>query len=524
MRGFGRIVRIWLLSTLGIIPFAGSAFASTYYIDFNGGNDSNSGTSKSTPWQRHPYMKGFAGSYSHAAGDRFIFRGGVTWNATALPLQPIAGGTSGNSDYYGVDTTWFTGASWTRPIFDGQYSTTLTGVANYNGSLIYLDGAAASNITIDNIEIAHLQAPSTFGPGLIFVGGSVSSVLINNIYGHGWNISVPSGTCDDSHGGVIANNNGSADNVDNSVFTNSEWTGVHQNGVAIRGISYTNTVIHDVAASSIGVNGTISGNTIYNVRYPSGNIDYDESNGCGNSMHTNTMYVCGAASIFNNLIYNTDAGTILYLEPNCGNIHDQTIDAFNNTIFPRGGAPAVLCDTEFETAIQGTLHVYNNTLNGNGNGAPVTTAMHAGNVGFKVLDVRNNYFITTNPNPVCTSLDSPGTCAIVTSLTVSNNKTQSEAQANAQGYVPGNNYAPTTPTGITVGAGQNLTNLCTGNDTALCRDTTMGAALSGNVVTGPGRTSIARPTSGAWDVGAYQYNTSSGTQPNPPANLTAVVH
>jgi hypothetical protein len=62
-----------------LVALVWPCLATTYYIDYSSGLDSNNGTSKSTPWKRDPYMVGFAGSYTHAAGDIHIFKGGVTW-------------------------------------------------------------------------------------------------------------------------------------------------------------------------------------------------------------------------------------------------------------------------------------------------------------------------------------------------------------------------------------------------------------------------------------------------------------
>jgi len=66
-----------------------------------------------------------------------------------------------------------------------------------------------------------------------------------------------------------------------------------------------------------------------------------------------------------------------------------------------------------------------------------------------------------------------------------------------------------------IGEGTNLTSLCTGQLAPLCFDKPpnvgAGGSLSGN---------NARPSSGAWDAGAYQY--SSGVVP--PAGLVATVH
>ena len=77
-----------------------NASGGTYYIDYTTGLDSNSGTSKSTPWKRCPGMVGFGGTYSHSAGDRFIFKGGVTWPRSVFQFHITNSGASGNPDYY----------------------------------------------------------------------------------------------------------------------------------------------------------------------------------------------------------------------------------------------------------------------------------------------------------------------------------------------------------------------------------------------------------------------------------------
>src|SRR3954452_18289183 len=91
------------LSCLTFLLFVASAPAATYYVDFASGSDSNGGTSKASPWQRCPGMQGFNHSYVHAAGDRFIFKGGVTWPASCFTMTISQGGSSGSTDYYGVD-------------------------------------------------------------------------------------------------------------------------------------------------------------------------------------------------------------------------------------------------------------------------------------------------------------------------------------------------------------------------------------------------------------------------------------
>jgi len=57
--------------------------AASYYVDSVVGNDANPGT-QAQPWKRHPYMKGFAGKYTHAAGDVFTMKG--SWGKDCFPL------------------------------------------------------------------------------------------------------------------------------------------------------------------------------------------------------------------------------------------------------------------------------------------------------------------------------------------------------------------------------------------------------------------------------------------------------
>ena len=99
----------------------------TFYIDYEMGNDANNGTSKTFPWKRHPFMNGFGGSYSHQAGDHFIFKGGVVWPSSSLPLNIYraawnlkSSGTAENPDYYGVDKAWYKGSAWSKPVLDGE--------------------------------------------------------------------------------------------------------------------------------------------------------------------------------------------------------------------------------------------------------------------------------------------------------------------------------------------------------------------------------------------------------------------
>ena len=114
LRDTHRTVRV---ATLLIIAWA--SVTATYYIDYDGGSDANSGTSTGTAWKRCPGMVGFSGSYSHSAGDQFVFKGGVTWPSNTFPVTIGYSGTTNSQDRYTSSDSWYSGGSWSYPVFDG---------------------------------------------------------------------------------------------------------------------------------------------------------------------------------------------------------------------------------------------------------------------------------------------------------------------------------------------------------------------------------------------------------------------
>ena len=148
---------------LALLSGVAASQAATYYIDYNGGNDSNSGTSKSAPWKHCPAMEPFSGSYTHQDGDRFIFKGGVTWPRAAVPLYIREGGAAGNHDYYGVDQTWFSGGSWTQPTFTAGGLPFINHVANHRENMIRVSSSGSQYITFDNLKITGWRVTDHLG-------------------------------------------------------------------------------------------------------------------------------------------------------------------------------------------------------------------------------------------------------------------------------------------------------------------------------------------------------------------------
>ena len=101
------------------LAFGQFAMGATYYIDYQSGSDSNPGTSPTAPWKLAPGMTGFSGKYTHQPGDVFLFKGGVTWPASVLPLNILYSGRPDAHDQYRADMSWYAGRAWSYPVFDG---------------------------------------------------------------------------------------------------------------------------------------------------------------------------------------------------------------------------------------------------------------------------------------------------------------------------------------------------------------------------------------------------------------------
>jgi hypothetical protein len=77
-----------LVSSSNVNITVSAATGRTFYIDYVSGNDSNSGTAKSSPWKHAPDMNTCAAtcaSVTPTGGDYFVFKGGVTWPSEAVP-------------------------------------------------------------------------------------------------------------------------------------------------------------------------------------------------------------------------------------------------------------------------------------------------------------------------------------------------------------------------------------------------------------------------------------------------------
>ncbi len=500
---------------------SGCVASRTFYIDFSSGSDANNGTSKATPWKRQPYMPGWTGTYTHAARDCFIFKGGVTWPNSVFTgngLDILAGGAAGNPDYYGVDQTWFSGASWVRPIFSGR----ATPLSSSSQAIIVIEGGS-NYIIFDNIEMTGVYVPTASqgagGAEIIYVRGPTHDLTFQNLDVHGWYVQQTNTTppaTDQAYGGIMHNAGGIAVNVDNVLITfckihNTDGGLLNLAGTAIQypkvfgagfwGIQkITHSELYDMSAGFF-VGGEIMA---YNNIHDLPNLS-NACPGCSQgSQNTAGVWqwqglstaITRPAFVHHNLIKNSQANTGLYASPSISGPPAVTMYVYDNVIMGSEFAH------NFDASAMGALasggnpfdiYYYNNTTEIT-NFNCIYNANRAPDGPVRTATLKNNHCVIDG----AIDLQLSATQTIVTS----NNVTQNHTTATSQGYTASNKYAPTAPANSTVAAGVNNPT-CPG-----CPDFNLD--FNG----------VVRPASGPWDVGAYQF---VGSRPNPPTNLTVTV-
>ncbi len=490
------------------------------------GSDSNNGTSKTTAWLHAPGMNGCSGncaSTTPQAGDQFVFRGGDTWHAkTGSPvgLQWMWkwSGSSASPIYIGVDQTWYSGSVWKRPILNLDNPTSTSFVTScaydeYNFNAVNLNGV--NYVTFDNFEftgVCWTQLP-TYG-GANYFTRTGTHIILSNSYFHGWTMVhvIPTSCCMDQ--------------------------GVMVLGAALAGASY-NAIVGNVFDGSDSPPNT--GWALYADAYDvHGNVFRYVSNGLNSptnmvtvhdnlfeyvtesfdpTTHSSAVEGNGAVagqtqSYYNNIFRHTTSGTVFW--PTVA----TTIYVYNNVFFDNGNPGNTILLSPASSSGTTTAVMYNNTID-----APSKIRIFGGNSATPSwngpVNFQNNHLIGYSPE----SLSSVYTVDSGANPTISdggNEVFQSESTANSQGYTPSNSYAPTSGTGASVQAGANQTSSCNAAGAALCSGTSEGASEgSGWVAVFPAINIVGRPGAGAWDVGAYEFNSSA--TPNPPTGLAALV-
>lgn len=469
-------IRFGFALGFGILAVAAaSSQAATYYIDYVGGSDSNNGTSTATPWKRHPYMSGWSGSYSHQAGDRFIFKGGVTWPSACWTMNISTGGSAAASDYYGVSASWYAGTSWTRPIFDGERS---------GREQIYLS-TGIKYLIFDGLEFINAQQCANIECT------SPSYTTITNCYIHKWYGDGLSDTWNSNAAGIRNFAIGSSLGYTNFLITHCEIgndDGAKNCGsCVVMPSEVAFSKIHDAPNQIL-----FGGASIHDCEIYHNNESYMTDAGA----HPDVVYwaifngrqpYVGNCYFYNNWIHDIRGGSgilpVLYVEAGFGAPITGEFYIFNN-VFTSCTNPAVFPDNEGNSTSGIKVHVWNNTFAVSYPAAIVGSA-RGGVPQFGLLDMRNNHVIGS-------SAEWDDGAGVFVSHSSANAVVQTTATATAQGYTMANLYSPQNGSGATIMAGANLT--------------AQGIALLGQSTTSGGyRIAADRPASGAWDAGAYLY-------------------
>lgn len=454
--------RLFLLLALVV----SQGFCATYYVDYVGGSDSNDGLSKSTPWKRHPYMKGGPGRYGHAGGDRFIFKGGVTWDPSCFPMVVAAGGSAqAGNDYYGTDPTWYSGPAWSRPIWDGAYAVDV--VVNIGSTQF---------VTFEQLEMRRVSSASNWGFGIIAGGGS-GNLLIKGCRLYGWRTT---NSRDDAHGGVImAWNSSSVDTIviDSTEIENSE-NAPRYGGVCVRAVGTirNGSRIHH---NSSGVLFCLDfdGSQLFEISGASFDPAY----------HTNGVYLdpvtLGKSEGFirNSVFHDVSAGANMAY-PNVRG--GARVYVYNCLLYGKqtDQLPIQIEPYQYGSEGPGDCYVFNCTVVNYKVNSPAVRVVNRGTQQkLRTLVIQNIHVIGDG------ALVTDASTSTVTTLTSSNHVVQATSDATAAGYTLANLYAPTASGG---------------NSATSDRGTTVATLPSGEAAKDIlGRP---RPQGAAWDVGAYE--------------------
>jgi hypothetical protein len=541
-----RILPPTIFTFLVCLMLASGASATTYYIAANG-SDANNGTSKTTSWQHAPGMPNCTGTCASTTpkpGDQFIFRGGDTWHYGSG--TPSVGGSwnwnwSGTSahcnydandtstcTYIGVDQTWFGGSSWTRPVLTGDNplsSVLVSNCRNDNTSTSFFSANGNSYLIFDNFEITGYCWSGTGMKGNVTIPGASYTNFIN-MYVHGWSSTI--GSTDDKHIVGYGPNFGSAnhnvwafDIFDGSDALNGTTTASNQcpgvlgppcrSGYPFGGESYDvhDSVFNNVSQSMITSQlYTFHDNIVENLYATYDGVTHP------NGIESNSGQPSGLPMyIYNNIFFQIQesAGVGMWPEP------VAPMYFFNNVEWHVNPGNCYMYDKPSAGTPATAVYFHNNTTDApcqflmeTAHTPPTGTATFANNhlIGYSSL----SGFI--NNSSTVTVADNGG------------HVFQSESAANNQGYLPTNFYAPTAGTNATVGAGNNRTSFCTSIADATvataCQSAIGGITYNTSNHTLTANTPNARPSSGAWDAGAYEFN-AADQPPNPPTGLSAVV-
>jgi len=487
----------------------GASGTNTYYISYANGSNSNPGT-RAAPWKFAPGMPGFAASYTHHAGDRFIFEGGDSWPASAFTWNATKGGLGGSSttlrDYAGVETDWFTSgcrSAFCRPIFNPNGVEVNSGEGD-----VMIDWGDTDHMILDDIDItgyfANSPCGSVGGCALFWIGngGIISAgdqdIIANRLYVHDWRITANAAAGGNNDPGLFTSPP-YAGATGNSAIWNS--TIIDKNNAEYgRAIECTNNLINDTV---LGFDDAVfpcgPGTVAYNNFGDCGSPNWPNDGGSLDAGHADliqTLSGAGPIYFYDNVLHDTYADSTGDCEAFLIGNGGETDYVYNNVLYNIGWGTGPVAPQSSGGWPTG-FYVWNNTVEGRqaGDGDCIGINGDYGSGPATVsYDIENNLCVSTTSDGTGVSVVdvncASASCPIAHNIVVSPSAMTADGYAGTSAPFVWQSPAGSSPT---AGTGANLTSLCA-KAPGLCSDTNYADT----------RTPVARPTSGAWDIGAYQ--------------------
>jgi len=475
------------------------------------------------------------GSTVHVCGtisNQIIFNGsGTSGSVITLLFEPGAKLSASATVWAADSPIWFGGNSYI--VING-------GVANIGGTSVNLEATdngtgLAHQLAFYgmNLNSSHDVEITNFGCANNYVHSSPTDTAIDAdtqacVYGNplGANISIHNSTFHDNEDGILfsVGSNGTLNlqiynNVmyrqDHSIFTSC---GTSSSGYYVHDNHIHDPANWDTASNSYHHNGWIFPyypGQICDQVYDYNNL-YDGDWGVNNTspiFFDSNGGILRNSYIYNDIFLNTNPsspwGNGINLIPGNSAEGNGPVHAWNNTIICGPGAGAGMrvdgANIDFRNNVESSCSDFYDTSNGTSS----TIAAMDYNYYANLISSGGSAFsfLTrgTNGGSLATQFSVWRTITQALSGSSESHSGQGPSAGLSASGVPG-------VSSPVIGAGTNLCRAisCTGGLAALASDTTAGGS----------RTPTARPATGAWDIGAYQYSGGEGG-PAPPSQLEA---
>ena len=514
---FKSIGILWL-GVLGA-ALSSNGLSATYYIDQSAGNDSNNGTSASTPWKNCPGMSAYAGSGTLRPGDTVYFDRGDTWLVTGGQGLYLTGGVTyiGNSWGSGTKARIRANADLDAGVVRFRDHATVATV--FEGFEIDANGKVTTGVDINH---AYWQ----------LMNGATKRLKDCEVH-HTWSRVASSQY---KYGVIVSNFGGTAGYCENVEIINCVVHDTSRDAICL----YPGDVNKDCRIRNILVRGCESFNTGQDPDYGAGagiitkgfvqdviieNNFMHDTKGAGyfvNGNETKHYPGVGPTNIhfrFNIVTCNSGHGAIRIYDGASGK-DPKDLKIYGNLVYNSPSSGGVYIGGDLGNTLR--VLMYNNTFYN----SPVS--LNANSATFEVFEFKNNIVyhpggtplldaqrkITAHSNNIYyrssgTLVSAGGTSYDASSL--------GNYESTALAGNPLLKGTTTFPTGFTGVFGSTLV---PNNDSMSLQSASPGidngvalvAGFNGSV------NSVGRPAGARWDIGAYEFG-SGAQKPAPPTNL-----